>query len=170
MNAAFQARRDMQELDEFNSSKKWQKIANEGLAPLQNAYLAAIDSLSNGTSTELLKAIREAGAVLKQLLGLERKAQDCYIDTQISTLENTETNPDPNIEGKKKLRFHFFCSHVSAEMATHVSATAMGLKHLGCDVWTDQQGVLDIDAFGMVRPIPCTQRTNPRPVHFDVTT
>ena len=158
----------MQELDGFVASKKWQAIAYEGVAPLQNAYLAAIDSLSNGTvSAELLKAVREAGDVLKQLLELEKKAQDCYIDTQISILENAEPNSDANIEGKKKLRFHFFCSHVSAEMATHVSATAMALEHLGCVVWTDQQGRLDIDAFGMVESP--AQIQNPIPAHSDAT-
>ena len=156
-----QAKDGMQELVDFstseNASKKWQAIAYEGVAPLQKAYLAAIDSLTNGAAcAKLREATKVAGDILQKLLELEKQAQDCYIDAQLSILENTKQNSVADIEGKKQLRFHFFCSHVSAEMATHVSAAAMGLEHLGCDVWTDQQGRLDIDAFGMVNSA-CTQ-------------
>ena len=147
-----QAERSTQEIDASNSSQKWQAIAYKGIAPLQKEYLAAVDVIANGTaSLPLRKAVYEAGVVLKQLLELEKKAQYCYIDAQLCILENNNPNSDTSIEGKKRLKFHFFCSHVSAEMATHVSATAMGLEQLGCVVWTDQMGRLDIDAFGMVK-------------------
>ena len=86
--ATSQAEQGMQELDGCTASKKWQMIAYEGLAPLQKAYLAAIDSLTNGSACgKLQKGLEEAGAVLKQLLELEKKAQYCYIDAQLSILE-----------------------------------------------------------------------------------
>ena len=141
-------------------SKKWQAIAYEGVAPLQTAYLAAIDLLTNGAACiKLRKAANVARGVLKRLLELEKQAQDSYIDAQLSILENTKQNSLANIEDKKKLQFHFFCSHVSAEMATHVSATAIALEQLSCVVWTDQQGRLDVDAFGMVNST--STKTNP---------
>ena len=147
-----QASRDLEQLDATNASSKWQFIAYECVNPLQKAYLAGVDSLSKGDeNAELVKVVNKADVVLRQLLELEKKAQNCYIDAQLSILERTEPNLDVNVEEKKKLNFHFFCSHVSAEMATHVSATALDLQHRGCRVWTDQQGRLDIDAFGMVR-------------------
>ena len=150
-----QAKRDIQNLDASTATKKWKKIAYSGVEPIQKTYLAAVDSLeklfSNGIEcVELRDAVDEAVPVLRQLLALEKEAQDCYIDAQLGIIESTGRDSNPHIEEKKKLRFHFFCSHVCAEMAIHVSVTTLALEQRGCRVWTDTQESLDIDGFGMV--------------------
>ena len=134
-----------------NATEIWQQIAADGVTPLQEKYLQCIDLLSSGTQCMPLQtSVNKACVLLQYLLHLEKEAQNCYIDAQLDILQNTTPASVAAINTKKNLRFHFFCSHASAEMGTHVTAIRMGLEQLGCDVWTDQLGGLDIDAFGMV--------------------
>ena len=164
-----QACRDAEKLNASNASNIWKHVAYVGVNPLQKHYLDGVELISSGVKClKLLKAMRQAALLLRQLLELEKKAQDCYIDEQLNILQNPATDADAIIQEKKKMRFNFFCSHMSEEMGMHVSVAALDLEHRGCSVWTDQQGALDIDAFGMVSCMQTYMHTYKSDIDFRI--
>ena len=119
----------MDEITSSTATQIWQQISAEGVTPLQAKYLECIDLLAKGTPcVELRKTVKEAGDILKYMLKLEKKAQNVYIDSQLDILENETPASVSAISAKKNMRFHFFCSHASAEMGMHVTAARMGYR------------------------------------------